>query len=164
MPFNILVENEEPLSDLPIVQPFSSTDEDESEINDTLFDIPQIDDDESIDWDLIFKQPDEREYSANILEDVKKGIISDFDTFANLIVVDDTIGKKRVYYLYDAENNFIYEIPLNMAALLSQFDYENKIQIEAFFNKYSEEIYDKLQTPYYPIGSYFGSDEFQFYE
>ena len=30
MPFNILVENEEPLSDLPIVQPFSSTDEDES--------------------------------------------------------------------------------------------------------------------------------------
>jgi hypothetical protein len=166
LPFNVLVEKEDPLSDLPIVELSSSTDDIVSEINDidAVFDIPQIDDDESIDWDLIFKQPEEREYSANILEDVKKGIISDFDTFANLIVVDDIIGKKRVYYLYNAENNFIYEIPLNMSALLSQFDYENKIQIEAFFNQHSEEIYDKLQTPYYPIGSYFGSDEFQFYE
>jgi len=167
MSFNI-VDEQEVSPDLFIEDNASSTDE-ESELNkvDEIFDIPEMDDDnnaESIDWDVIFKQPEEREYNADTLEFVKDGIISDFDTFSNLIVIDDIIGKKRVYYLYNAENNFIYEIPINISDLISQFEFENKIQIEAFFNAHTKEIYDKLRTPYYPMGSYFGSDEFQFYE
>jgi hypothetical protein len=143
-----------------------SSEDEESEINkvDEVFDLPDIEDDESVDFDIIFKQPEERDYNADTLEYVKDGIISDFDTFANLIVIDDIVGKKRVYYLYNAENNFIYEIPLNIGALLSQFDFENKIQIETFLNSHRQEIFDRLQTPYYPIGSYYGSNEFQFYE
>ena len=143
-----------------------STEDVESEINkiDEVFDIPEIEDDESVDFDIIFKQPEERDYSADILEHVKDGILTEFDTFSNLIVIDDIVGKKRVYYLYNAENNFIYEIPLNITALISQFDFENKIEIETFLNTHRQEIYDRLQTPYYPIGSYYGSNEFQFYE
>jgi hypothetical protein len=142
------------------------TEDEESEINtvDEVLDLPDIDDDESVDFDIIFKQPEERDYNADTLEYVKEGIIRDFETFANLIVIDDIVGKKRVYYLYNAENNFIYEIPLNISALLYQFHFENKIQIETFLNSHTQEIFDRLQTPYYPIGSYYGSNEFQFYE
>jgi hypothetical protein len=138
----------------------------ESEINkvDEVLDIPEIEVDDDIDFDILFKQPQERDFNADILEYIRDGIISDFDTFANLIVIDDIVGKKRVYYLYNADNNFIYEIPLNIVALISQFDFENKIQIETFLNTYRQEIFDRLQTPYYPIGSYYGSNEFQFYE
>jgi hypothetical protein len=138
----------------------------ESEINkvDEVLDIPEIEVDDDIDFDILFKQPQERDYNADILEYVRDGIISDFDTFANLIIIDDIVGKKRVYYLYNADNNFIYEIPINIVALISQFDFENKIQIETFLNTYRQEIYDRLHTPYYPIGSYYGSNEFQFYE
>ena len=77
-----------------------STEDVESEINkvDEVFDLPEIDDDESVDFDVIFKQPEERDYNQDTLEYVKEGIITDFDTFANLIVIDDIIGKKRVYY------------------------------------------------------------------
>jgi hypothetical protein len=142
------------------------SEDEESDINklDEVFDLPEIEDDDSVDFDIIFKQPDEIDYDPNTLEYVKEGIITNFDTFENLIVIDDIIGKKRIYYLYNADNNFIYEIPLNIVALISQFDFENKMQIETFLNIHRKEIFDKLQTPYYPIGSYFGSNEFQFFE
>jgi hypothetical protein len=152
-------------SDL-VVEDDISTEDVESEINkvDEVFEIPEIEDDESIDFDAIFKQPQEREYTADILEHAKKGIISDYATFENLIVIDDIVGRKRVYYLYNADNNFIYEIPMNINALISLYDVESKIQIDTFLNTNRQEIFNRLQTPYYPIGSYYGSNEFHFYE
>jgi hypothetical protein len=151
--------------DLSIEDILSSEDE-ESVVNkmDEVFDLPEIEEDVSVDFDIIFKQPKEIDYDANTLEYVKEGIITNFDTFENLIVIDDIVGKKRIYYLYNAENNFIYEIPLNIVALISQFNIENKMQIETFLNIHRKEIFERLNTPYYPIGSYFGSNEFQFFE
>ena len=53
---------------------------------------------------------------------------------------------------------------VDIVALFSQFDFQNKIEIDTFLNSHREEIFDRLKTPYYPIGSYYGSNEFQFYE
>ena len=133
-----------------------------SEVDEDI-EIPELEEDDNIDFDKIFKQPIYIDYSSYIIEQVKEGYISTKEEFDNLIVIDEIVARKHIFYLFNAENNFIYEIPLNIDVLKEDYDLNNKRKIEQFIKKYIDIIFERLNKPYKPIGSYLQSNQFEFY-
>jgi hypothetical protein len=135
-----------------------------SDVESELDDIELEEELEDKDLDDLFLQQRTPEFDEYVLDTIQEGIIDvgEYDKYSRLIVLSTGNVRNRVYYLYDAIRDFVYDLPLDKDKVRAEF--KNKDELELFMNVYSHDIFDRLHFPYYPVGTYNDSDGLIIYE